>query len=374
MSRRGAFVFEVNMEFHKYADIFPLMNGAEFDELVEDIRNNGLLEDIMIYEGAILDGRNRYNACAKAEVEPIWDEYTGDDPLGYVISKNLHRRHLTGDQLCIVSEKAYEIRSIDAKERQLSTLKKGDKIPDSATLRERDKGKTSEFVAKEFGISPRKIEQAKRVKAQAPDLYEKVEKQELTFNRAEKELKKRIRKKDIEDQKDKIKTLINPSELYDCVVIDPPWQYSESKNDYDPEGRRVASPYPEMNFEEIMNIKVPSKDDCILWLWTTHKYLPKAFELLTHWGFEYKATLVWNKKKMGIGHWLRMQCEFCLLGIKGNPLWDNTSERDIIEESRREHSRKPDTFYEMVSNLCLGFKLDYFAREKHEGFDSYGVL
>jgi N6-adenosine-specific RNA methylase IME4 len=100
--------------------------------------------------------------------------------------------------------------------------------------------------------------------------------------------------------------------------------------------------------------------------------LPDAFEILKEWGFEYKATLVWNKEKIGMGAWFRMQCDFCLIAVKGKPFWSNTTERDIIVESRREHSRKPDAFFNMVDKLCVGRKLEYFSREQREGWEVYG--
>jgi ParB-like chromosome segregation protein Spo0J len=86
------------VQFHPLAEAFPLMTGAEFHELVADIEAHGLREPIVLFEGKILDGRNRARACENAGIEPTFTVYQGDDPLGYVISANVHRRHLTPGQ------------------------------------------------------------------------------------------------------------------------------------------------------------------------------------------------------------------------------------------------------------------------------------
>ncbi len=92
-------------EFHPLANIFPMITGKAFAELVEDIRANGLREKIVLFDGKIGDGRNRYKACLKAGVEPLFETYDGDDPLAYVLSANLHRRHLDDGQRSMVAAK-----------------------------------------------------------------------------------------------------------------------------------------------------------------------------------------------------------------------------------------------------------------------------
>ena len=88
------------IEPHPLANLFPLMEGAEFDEFVVDIKTSGLHEPIVLFDGKILDGRNRYRACLAADVEPDVIDGDGwiDDPATYVISANIRRRHLNTEQ------------------------------------------------------------------------------------------------------------------------------------------------------------------------------------------------------------------------------------------------------------------------------------
>jgi hypothetical protein len=86
------------LSFHPLSEMFPLLEGERFTELVEDIRRNGLQHKISLYEGKILDGRNRYRAARELGIEIQTEIYSGTDPLGYVLSANLHRRHLSENQ------------------------------------------------------------------------------------------------------------------------------------------------------------------------------------------------------------------------------------------------------------------------------------
>ena len=87
----------IEIKFHPIADVFPLIEGEEFDAFVADIGEHGLLEPIDTFEGMILDGRNRYRACIKARVEPQLKPFDGD-PVVYVVGKNVRRRHLNESQ------------------------------------------------------------------------------------------------------------------------------------------------------------------------------------------------------------------------------------------------------------------------------------
>ena len=89
--------------FHPLADLFPLIEGHEFEELVASIRDHGLRDAITLCDGSILDGRNRYRACQEAGIEPRFEEFTGTDIHAFVADKNLHRRNLTASQRALVA-------------------------------------------------------------------------------------------------------------------------------------------------------------------------------------------------------------------------------------------------------------------------------
>jgi len=165
-----------DLTHHPLAEIFPLMEGEEFDALVKDIEDNGLREPITLYEDKILDGRNRYRAVVKAKLQfKLKDEnfrpYTGSDPLGFVVSANLHRRHLTESQRALIAT-------------NLVTTKLGDNQFNKP-------GVTNKQAATMLGVSEATVKMAKDVAAKAtPEIKEKVQKGELRLAAAKEVIKK----------------------------------------------------------------------------------------------------------------------------------------------------------------------------------------
>jgi hypothetical protein len=100
----------MTIPFHPIAEIFPLMEGAEFEELVKDIKAKGLREPIILLNGQILDGRDRYRACLEAGNEPLFRDYLGDDPVGFVTSKGLRRKHFNESVRAMVAAKLATLR------------------------------------------------------------------------------------------------------------------------------------------------------------------------------------------------------------------------------------------------------------------------
>ena len=156
-------------EFHEAAGLFPLMKGHEFTALVEDIRQNGLKEPIWLFEGKILDGRNRYKACQELGIEPETRDWLGDLDrlLSHVVSLNLHRRHLNESQKAMVAARLANIsHGGDRRSDQAANLQFGPKT-NSLTVCD---------VADQLAVSPRTVETARKVlKHGAPEVIDAVE-------------------------------------------------------------------------------------------------------------------------------------------------------------------------------------------------------
>lgn len=166
------------MEFHEAANIFPLLTGQEYTALRDDIQaTNGPIEPIILCDGKILDGRNRYTACLDLGIEPVYQEYKGtQSPLAFVISKNLHRRHLNETQRAVVASK-------------IANMPLGGAIYRSANL-QTDKVSQSE-AADMLNVSPRTVASVKAVERAAPDLLPKLESGEMSAHEATKEVQNR---------------------------------------------------------------------------------------------------------------------------------------------------------------------------------------
>ena len=376
------------MKKHKF-NIFPEMQADDYERLKADIAANGYDESmpITVYQGDIIDGWNRYRACNELNTKPKIEQFTGSDTdaIGFVMRSN-KRRNLTSSQWACIATEAEEMlqtiaEAVEAERvRKMAEAKTGmkykenspdNKLTDEKPQPQKQPERVTQKAAEIFNTNRTYISEAAKLKKEKPEVFEQVKRGEKTITEVKKEAKVEKRKADIQAQKDAIEngTVQMPVGVFEVISLDPPWNYGR---EYDPDGSRVANPYPEMTQAQLLELKPPFADDSVCFLWTTQAFIWQAKELLDKWGFTYKATIVWDKEKIGMGAWLRMQCEFCLVGIKGKPAWNNTSWRDIIRESRREHSRKPDTFYRMVEEITIGRRLEYFSREQRKGWEVFG--
>jgi len=359
-----------NLKPHKYADILPMMEKKDLENLKKDLEENGYDKNrpIVLFEDKILDGRNRYKACSELKIKPKFIEYKGDDALYYVISNNLNRRQLSESQRAMVGVqyKKYYIEKFPAGgDRKSKEFQSGT----SATLKKEDKDiKNRDRAGNVVGVSGKMIDMAEYVEKKATkEEIESINKGKAKVTTICKKYKKKEQKKEV----DKLIPEQKIKGVFDVVVIDPPWEYSINDK-YDKESNRGTVDYPAMSLNELKKIKLPIEKDAVVWVWFVSPMVEEVIKLIEHWGLKRKAILTWDKQNMGVGHFLRNITEHCFLCFKGKPFFNNTKWTTLISEKRTTHSTKPEIFYTMVDEICAGRKLDYFARKKREGWDVYG--
>jgi cell pole-organizing protein PopZ len=176
------------MKHHPIADVWPMMDEAKLHELADDIRKNGQLVPVWLYEGKILDGRNRWAACKIVGVEPKTKEYTGDEPTAFAVAMNDRRRHMNKGALAAVAADLLPFFEADAKRRQARKPKAV--VP--AKMPEQTRGVESrQQAAKSVGVGERYVQDAKKVKQEAPEVFERLKAGKITLQDAKREVAKK---------------------------------------------------------------------------------------------------------------------------------------------------------------------------------------
>lgn len=177
---------------------------------------------------------------------------------------------------------------------------------------------------------------------------------------------------------------------YNVIYIDPPWETKAGRKlisnkegvfmSEDMKPRKLA--YPTISTEKIKNLPIKNlaSEDCHLYVWVINSHLPFVFEIIKEWGFKYSTTLVWAKNKFGggLGGSFPITTEFLIFARKGKlkalkrneGSWFNV--KRTYENGKPKHSKKPVFFYELIENTSPGKKIEIFARNKRDGWDSWG--
>ena len=170
---------------------------------------------------------------------------------------------------------------------------------------------------------------------------------------------------------------------YQTIYADPPWQFQNRTGKVAPEHKRLNRS-PTMTIEDIKSMPIADLADekCHLYLWVPNALLPDGLAVMKAWGFEYKTNLIWEKVRKdgypdgrGVGFYFRNVTEILLFGIKGNnnrTLDPGRSQVNLLRAMKREHSRKPDEFVDLIEACSPGPYLELFARGDRPGWDMWG--
>jgi len=164
-----------------------------------------------------------------------------------------------------------------------------------------------------------------------------------------------------------------PFGKFAVVYADPPWHYDFSKSD----SRSIEAHYATLTTDQICNLKIPTDDDAVLFLWSPAPKIEDALTVMTTWGFRYLTHFVWTKDKIGMGYWARAQHEILLVGDKGEVSPPDEAARfsSVVSAPRLEHSAKPSVFYEMIEKMFPDQKkIELFARgPERKGWVFWGI-
>lgn len=390
----------VTVQFHPVADIFPMMSAQEYADLVADIREHGLREPVWLHhDGRIIDGRNRWLACAEIGIEPATRTYEGADEslVSFVLSLNLHRRHLNESQRAMVAAR-------------IAGMRQGART-DIAPIG----AMSQEDAAEALNVSRRSVQRATEVQERGiPELAARVDAGEVAVSTAatltgastdaqrdlvaaldtdnedkrraaEKELLRaaaeiRARKKDerLAEKAAAVARIAGRPALpldslgpFPVLYADPPWRYDYAEDS----ARQVENHYPTMTTEEIAKLDVPAAGDSVLFLWVPSPKLRHGLDVMDAWGFEYRTCMVWVKDRLGMGYHARQRHELLLIGKRGNlPVPDPEDRPDsVIMAPRGEHSAKPAAVYELIERMYpLREWCELFARQPRPRWAVWG--
>ena len=403
--------------FHPFAEIFPLLDGEAFDELAESVRLNGVRDPIMIHDGAVLDGRNRYRALLRlretgAPRGPGWGVYSGEpvteedldpalppfkkfstledgDPLAYVIDKNLRRRHLNDDQRRMAAARLANLGRGRPKENPADC---GIKVADAARMVNVDEAGT---------------ERARTVLTRAePEIRVAVDKGHLTVAAAaqaaklEPETQRSIAEQALAGRANVVRTVIKkearasrerdlaaqqlalPHKLYGVILADPEWRFEpysrETGLDRAADNHYATSATADICARPIDTIAAP---DCVLFLWATAPMLIDAIKVMDAWGFSYKSHLIWRKIRngegRGSGYWFTGEHELLLVGACGRVPAPATALCGSVIDApwAGRHSAKPAIFAALIERAFPSLpKIELNRRgPARPGWDAWGA-
>ncbi len=170
---------------------------------------------------------------------------------------------------------------------------------------------------------------------------------------------------------------------FSTILADPPWRFTNRTGKMAPEHRRLSR-YGAMSLDEICALPVEgvAADPAHLYLWVPNALLPDGLKAMAAWGFEYKSNLVWHKVRKdggsdgrGVGFYFRNVTELCLFGVRGRnarTLAPGRRQVNLVGTRKREHSRKPDEFYDVIEACSPGERLELFARGARPGWSAWG--
>jgi len=379
---------------HPLAGLFPMLSDDELRQLADDIETRGQEEPVWLLDGKILDGRNREAACALIGIDAWTKDYEGKDPLGFVLSLNLRRRHLTESQRAMVAARIVDwengINQATAGSANLPTREAARRLSISeraivAAKRVREHGVEALTEAIRDGrVSVHAGEAISHLERQAQEEVLRLEEKEIVARAKEirqkrQQIRHNVRLTHMAHVTEKGQATAGlVSQEFPVIYADPPWQFGV-RSEVTGREKSAENHYPTMATDEICGlfeeIGAPAKRDAVLFLWATNPMLPDALRVMAAWGFKYVHHWIWDKMTAGTGYWGRDRHELLLIGRRGDPAspLPGSQPETVHAEAKGRHSAKPDFFAETIERLYPDMpRLEMFCRSPRPGWTAWG--
>ncbi|MCM5556302.1 MT-A70 family methyltransferase [Pleomorphomonas sp. JP5] len=401
---------------HPFADIFPMLDAADSDALRADIAAHGLREKVVLLHDEILDGRNRYRGLVEiaklglsykgepftvADLEQgeffTWFVGTEAEALEFVLSKNLHRRHLNESQRAMVAANLAGLRPGRQEADKPANLRNYRQAEAAERLHVSERSVQDARVVREKGIDDINAavqsgdlavsaaaqlarlpvdEQVRLMREHAdPKALSKVAKD----LRADKQREKAERRTEREHALGGKQRAL-PDKKYGVILTDFEWKYvvygEATGRDRSPDNHYPCS---DMEALRARDVGALAADDCMYFGWVPAPFLKLAIELMEHHGFQYVTHLIWIKERpgdaRGTAYWFSGEHEVVLVGKRGNPPapTPGTQFPSYFVAPVGEHSAKPDRVHEIAEAYFPNLpKIELNARRRRPGWDAWG--
>ena len=364
----------------EFKSLIPALTKEEFKQLEQNCLDEGIREKILVWNGFIIDGHNRYEISLKwdLEIQTETKHFKDEEAVKeWMILNQFGRRNLSNYQRSVLALQLEEVFSKKAKENQLSSLKKGVSVPQISAKREPIE--TRKELSKVANVSHDTMAKVKKIQEKATEeVKAKLSTGEVSINAAYQDIKKEENKKLLLEKKELYKIRVenktkdefkidinNTNETFRVIYADPAWSYNDKQDT--PQLGGAAKHYDTMSINELCKLPVNniSEKNSILFLWVTSPLLEDAFKVVNSWGFKYKTSFIWDKVKHNMGHYNSVRHEILLVCTKGSCTPDNKKLYNSVQsiERNNNHSEKPIEFLNIIDDLYnFGNKLEMFCR------------
>jgi N6-adenosine-specific RNA methylase IME4 len=323
--------------------LIPELTDEEKAQLEENLLENGIREPISTWNGTIIDGHNRYGLAKKhgLEFSAVSYEFQNEaDVILWIIKNQFGRRNLSAWNRSILALKLKPVIAEKAKINQ--------KLSGGTVHQISDEPINTNFeLAKIANVSHDTIGKVQKIINEGtPDIINRLERGEVSVNKAHQELR---RTKTVSGPPDIPKTepAFPLKGTFSLIYADPPWE--------------------SFMLDAIKKLEIPAAENAVLFLWSTPAALDKAMQIMNHWGFRYRSSIIWDKRQTEADRYVRSRHEILLIGERGKPAppAEGLRVNSVYSEKRGKNDTKPAWFYEQIEQMFPNERyLELFAQKR----------